>query len=223
MAGLLSEAKVKKMLLSNKDFDPVQPYKPVQFEDNISDVKITKEETEKDIQAKLEALEQKGYLEGYAAGHEKGIKDAEAEIAEKLRRLQGIIKELDGYKEKKTKEWLPQIIDLALEISKKIIRKEVELDEMAVLRIARDAIKKIEGSREDIIIRVSHQDYDAMVTGIAFLKEQQEVKDISVEPSSSISPGGVYIITPTVEIDAGIEEQIKEIQDGISTAIGREV
>ncbi|MCL0067214.1 hypothetical protein M1N54_04980, partial [Thermodesulfovibrionales bacterium] len=69
----------------------------------------------------------------------------------------------------------------------------------------------------------SHQDYDAMVTGIAFLKEQQEVKDISVEPSSSISPGGVYIITPTVEIDAGIEEQIKEIQDGISTAIGREV
>ncbi|MCL0040048.1 FliH/SctL family protein [Thermodesulfovibrionales bacterium] len=223
MAGLLSEAKVKKMLLSNKDFDPVQPYKPVQFEDNISDVKITKEETEKDIQAKLEALEQKGYLEGYAAGHEKGIKDAEAEIAEKLRRLQGIIKELDGYKEKKTKEWLPQIIDLALEISKKIIRKEVELDEMAVLRIAQDAIKKIEGSREDIIIRVSHQDYDAMVTGIAFLKEQQEVKDISVEPSSSISPGGVYIITPTVEIDAGIEEQIKEIQDGISTAIGREV
>ena len=223
MAGLLSEAKVKKMLLSNKDFDPVQPYKPVQFEDNISDVKITKEETEKDIQAKLEALEQKGYLEGYAAGHEKGIKDAEAEIAEKLRRLQGIIKELDGYKEKKTKEWLPQIIDLALEISKKIIRKEVELDEMAVLRIARDAMKKIEGSREDIIIRVSHQDYDAMVTGIAFLKEQQEVKDISVEPSSSISPGGVYIITPTVEIDAGIEEQIKEIQDGISTAIGREV
>ncbi|MCL0105848.1 FliH/SctL family protein [Thermodesulfovibrionales bacterium] len=211
------------MLLSNKDFDPVQPYKPVQFEDNISDVKITKEETEKDIQAKLEALEQKGYLEGYAAGHEKGIKDAEAEIAEKLRRLQGIIKELDGYKEKKTKEWLPQIIDLALEISKKIIRKEVELDEMAVLRIAQDAIKKIEGSREDIIIRVSHQDYDAMVTGIAFLKEQQEVKDISVEPSSSISPGGVYIITPTVEIDAGIEEQIKEIQDGISTAIGREV
>ena len=223
MAGLLSEAKVKKMLLSNKDFDPVQPYKPVQFEDNISDVKIIKEETEKDIQAKLEALEQKGYLEGYAAGHEKGIKDAEAEIAEKLRRLQGIIKELDGYKEKKTKEWLPQIIDLALEISKKIIRKEVELDEMAVLRIARDAMKKIEGSREDIIIRVSHQDYDAMVTGIAFLKEQQEVKDISVEPSSSISPGGVYIITPTVEIDAGIEEQIKEIQDGISTAIGREV
>lgn len=223
MAGLLSEAKVKKMLLSNKDFDPVQPYKPVQFEDNISDVKIIKEETEKDIQAKLEALEQKGYLEGYAAGHEKGIKDAEAEIAEKLRRLQGVIKELDGYKEKKTKEWLPQIIDLALEISKKIIRKEVELDEMAVLRIARDAMKKIEGSREDIIIRVSHQDYDAMVTGIAFLKEQQEVKDISVEPSSSISPGGVYIITPTVEIDAGIEEQIKEIQDGISTAIGREV
>lgn len=223
MAGLLSEAKVKKMLLSNKDFDPVQPYKPVQFEDNISDVKIIKEETEKDIQAKLEALEQKGYLEGYAAGHEKGIKDAEAEIAEKLRRLQGVIKELDGYKEKKTKEWLPQIIDLALEISKKIIRKEVELDEMAVLRIARDAMKKIEGSREDIIIRVSHQDYDVMVTGIAFLKEQQEVKDISVEPSSSISPGGVYIITPTVEIDAGIEEQIKEIQDGISTAIGREV
>lgn len=110
-----------------------------------------------------------------------------------------------------------------MEIAKRVIHKEVELDKNIVMYIARDAIKKVEESEESIVIKVNPLDYEVMVANINLLKEQSGLKNISVEPQSTISPGGCYIETQTGEIDARIEEQIKEIQDAINTATDREV
>lgn len=209
----------------NNDFNSVQPYRPVQFEEDTSIKKAPKKHDikEEDIYARLKASEKEGYEKGYAAGYDKGIKDGEKETALKLKRLEGIIKELEGYKEKKTTELLPLIIDLSLEIAKKVIHKEVELDKNIVMYIAQDAIKKVEESEESIVIKVNPLDYEVIVANVNLLKEQSGLKNISVEPQSTISPGGCYIEMQTGEIDSRIEEQMKEIHDAVNTAIDREV
>lgn len=215
---------MEKKLSSNNDLDSVQPYMPVQFEEDILLKKAHKKEIkEEDIQARVKASEKEGYEKGYAAGYEKGIKDGKKETELKLKHLEGIIKELEGYKEKKVNELLPLIIDLSKEIAKKIIHKEVELDKNIIMYVARDAIKKLEESEDSIVIKVNPLDYEVIVANVDLLKEQSGLKNISVEPQSSISPGGCYIEMQTGEIDSRIEEQIKEIDDAISTAIDREV
>ncbi len=219
---------MEKKSSSNNDLDSVQPYRPVQFEEDASLKKAHKKEIkEEDIYARIKASEkegyEKGYEKGYAAGYEKGIKDGEKEALLKLKRLEGIIEELEGYKGKKTHELLPLIIDLSLEIAKRVIHKEVELDKNIVMYIAQDAIKKVEESEESIVIKVNPLDYEVMVANINLLKEQSGLKNISVEPQSNISPGGCYIEMQTGEIDSRIEEQIKEISDAVNTAIHREV
>lgn len=211
---------MEKKSSSNGDIGVIQIYKPVQFGEDTTVLKHKKQEIkEDDIQARVKALEEEGYQRGYAAGYEKGIKDSTNDIAQRIKRLEGIIMELEGYKGKKANELLPLIIELSMEIASKVIHKEVELDKNIVMYIASDAIKKVEESEDNIVIKVNPLDYEVMIANINLLKEQSGIKNISVEPLSTISPGGCYIETQTVEVDSRIEEQIKEIHDAISTAV----
>jgi flagellar assembly protein FliH len=215
---------VEKKSSLNNGHDSVKPYKPVQFEEDMS-VKspLKKHDTKEDIQARIKASESEGYEKGYAAGYDKGIKDGEKETALKIKRLEGIIRELEGFKRRRINELMPLIIDLSLEIAKKVVHKEIELDRNIVMYVAQDAVKKIEEGEENVVIKVNPLDYEVIIANINLLKEQSGLKDISVEPQSTISPGGCYIETRTGEIDARIEEQIKEVQDVIGTATDREV
>jgi flagellar assembly protein FliH len=223
-ARSLLEARVEKKSLSNKLFDTVQPYEPVKFEDSLLNKKpLNKGTKEEDIQARIRASESEGYKKGYEEGYERGLVNGEKEIAAVTKRLEGIIRELEDYEKKKANELLSQIIDLSLEIAKKVIHKEVELDKNIVMYVAQDAIKKLEENEENIIIKVNPLDYEVMIANINLLKEQSGVKNIAIEPLSAISPGSCYIETKTGEIDARIEEQIKEVKDVISTATDREV
>lgn len=206
----------------------VRLYTPTQFEeDKLSektpDGKVIHKINEEDIHTRISIMENKGYEKGYAAGHEKGIRDGENEVSERLKRLEGIIIELENYREKKINALLPDIIILSMEIAKKVIHKEIELDKNIVMYVVNDAIKKVREHEEKITIKVNPLDYEIMVSNIDVLKEQTGLKGISVEPASSISPGGCYIETHAGEIDARIEEQIKEVENAISTATNREM
>lgn len=214
---------------SFKPDNTVRLYIPVQFEeqDKLSEKMSADNSVEKisedDIHARIKTIESKGYEKGYAAGYEKGIRDGENEVSEKLKRLQGIIIELENYREKKTNELMPDIIGLSMEIAKKVIHKEVELDKNIIMHVVNDAVKKIKEQEEKITIKVNPLDYKTMVANIDVLKEQTGLKSISVEPVLSISPGGCYIETHAGEIDARIEEQIKEVDNAIGTATDREM
>ncbi|BCB96472.1 type III secretion system protein [Dissulfurispira thermophila] len=215
---------MEKKSSSNNDIDSIQIYKPVQFGEDITPPKYRNQEIkEEDIQARIKALEDEGYQKGYAIGYEKGLKDSEKDVAQRLKRFEGIITELEAYKLKKTNELMPLIIELSMEIASKVIHKEVELDRNIVMYIARDAIKKIEENEDNVVIKVNPLDYEVIAANINLLKEQSGLKNISIEPLSTISPGGCYIETQTAEVDSRIEEQIKEIHDAISTATDIEV
>jgi len=210
---------------SFKSDNTVRLYTPVQFEekDKISACDRVQKISEDDIHARIKTIESEGYEKGYAEGYEKGIKNGENEVSEKLKRLESIIREIENYREKKINELMPDIIGLSMEIAKKVIHKEVELDKNIVLYIVNDAIKRIGERQEEITIKVHPLDYKIMASNIDVLKEQTGLKSISLETTLSISPGGCYIETNAGEIDARIEEQIKEVDNAISTATDREM
>lgn len=224
-ARLLLEAKVGKKSLSEEKSHSIQPYKLTRFDDEAPGKKQLKpqETTEEDIQARIKAQEKQGYDSGHAAGYAKGVSDGKKETEGKVKRIEAIISELEGYKERKINELSPDIIALSLEIAKKIIHKEIELDKNIILYIAKEAVKKVGEKEESIIIKVNPIDYEMMISSISLLREETGLKNISIEPLAAISPGGCYIETQTGEIDARIEEQIKEIQDAISTTTDREM
>ncbi len=223
---------MEKKLLLNGEQHAVLPYTPVHFDSEhlpggpaLSEeaVEAREEITEEDILARVKTMEEQGYEKGYSSGYEKGVVAGGQEVADKLERIGKIISELEAYKRKVVHELLPGITDLSLEIAKRVIHKEIELDKDIITFVVEDAIKKVGENEESITIKVNPLDYEVMLSHIALLKEQSGLKDVTVEPLATISPGGCYIETPTGEIDARIEEQVKEVQDAISTATDREM
>ena len=162
--------------------------------------------------------ETEGFDKGFAAGIEQGIRAGQKEISERLSRLESVISELEHVKERKIQEILPEIVDLSLEIARKIVHRKIEQDREIIVTVVREAVKKI-GREEKMLIRVNPADYDTMISNLEVLREESRLKDITIEPSESVSPGGCYIETPTAEVDARIEEQIRELRDAITSAL----
>ncbi len=183
--------------------------------------------SEEALQERIKTLEdnarKRGYAEGHTQGLTKGLAEGKDEVSASLKRLGEIIVSLDQFRENKLTELFPDIIELSLEIAKKIVHKEIDLDRNLIVSVARDAIQKVGEKEENVIIKVNQLDYEVMISYIDLLKEQSGLKNISVEPSAAISPGGCYIETPTGEVDARLEEQMKEAEDVISTATIRKV
>ena len=198
-----------------KNSENIRRYVPARFDRSYSGPETGHEEKRKD---ELRRSETEGFEKGYAEGLASGIKEGQKEISQRLARLESLIRELDGVKERKIEELLPEIVDLSLDIARKIIHRKIEQDREIIISVVREAIHRL-GREEKMIIRVNPADYDTMISNIDVLREETRLRDVTVEPSASVSPGGCTIETPSGEVDARIEEQIKEIRDAITTAL----
>ena len=222
----------KKLLLSAQD-QLVQIYtikefdaeKPVPEVEEVAPLEepLSEESLEERIKNLEENARKRGYAEGHSEGLAKGLTEGKDEVSASLKSLGEIIVSLDQFRENKLTELLPYIIELSLEIAQKIVHKEIDLDRNLIVSVARDAIQKVGEKEEDVVIKVNQLDYEVMISYIDLLKEQSGLKNISVEPSAAISPGGCYIETPTGEVDARLEEQMKEVEDVITTATHRKM
>lgn len=184
---------------------------------------VSEEERQARSAARIAARESEGYERGYAAGLEQGRAQGSRELEETALRLEGLLRSLEGFREKRVGELLPDLVDLSVEIARKIIHKEVELDREVIVAVAQDALQKVGEKEESVVVKVNPLDYEIMLSRIDFLKSQSGLKEIAVEPYAAIAPGGCYIETRTGEVDARIEEQLKEVQDAVNAATDTEV
>ena len=198
-----------------KNSENVRRYIPARFDKSFPESDKGVEEKRKD---ELKKLESTGFEKGYAEGLAHGITEGQKEIRERLGRLESVIRELQGIKERKIEELLPEIVDLSLDIARKIIHRKIEQDREIIVSVVREAIHRL-GREEKMIIRVNPADYDTMISNMEMLREETRLRDVTVEPSTSVSPGGCSIETPSGEVDARIEEQMREIRDAITTAL----
>ncbi|HMK61486.1 MAG TPA: FliH/SctL family protein [Dissulfurispiraceae bacterium] len=204
-----------KNLSADKKTSAVTRYVPAAFDQAGSENKLDDPKQKAEM---LKKIEEQGFEKGFAAGFEKGIAAGQEEIIDRLARVDSIILELEKFKEKKLQETLPEIVDLALEIAGRVIHKKIEQDREIIVSVVRDAVRKL-GREEKMVIRVNPLDYDTMISSLEALREEARLRDISIEPADSVSAGGCYIETPTAEVDARVEEQIRELRDAIDTAL----
>jgi flagellar biosynthesis/type III secretory pathway protein FliH len=191
--------------------ESVQVYEPARFD---SGSIVFNRRTHDANKEKLAKIEKEAFDKGYA----EGIRAGSQTISAVSQRLDSVIRELESFRAKKTEELVPDIIDLSIAIAKKIIHANIEKNRENVITIAREALSKLGGTEEKILIRVNPDDYDTMLSNLDSLRGETRLMDITIEPSAVITPGGCFIETPSGEVDARIEEMIKEIGDAIATA-----
>ena len=152
-----------------------------------------------------EAAKQEGYQEGIA----KAEKDIQ-EIREKL---------VDFFNTKEVifDKFTTCIYDIAVEMAKRIIKKEVSDDKEATLSIIKGALEEVNKTENKITLKVMPQDVEIVRDKIPeYFKENYIEAKLSVVPDNSIKEGGVVVETSNGIIDATIETQIAIMEKALT-------
>lgn len=169
-------------------------------------------------QARLAALERdafaKGYEQGERAGAEAGATRAEA----MLRRLSETIQELAEVRRAMVHQTERQMVQLALAIARRVVRREVALDSDLTLTMARVALDRL-GDSTSLTVRLNPDDFEATCRRREALLAGSHV---TVTPDASVSRGGCLVQSDFGYVDASVDAQFQELARALLVEEGQE-
>jgi flagellar assembly protein FliH len=177
-------------------------------EEEVSEIK--KEATRAASDAEDEARRK-----GLDEGREKGFMEGSAEHERLVERLHVIINKAIDRRNEIIEESEAQIVNLVLQITKKVVKVISENQKNVVINNVTQALRKLK-EKTDVIIRVNIADLEMVTNHIQDIVDRVERDHhITVAEDSTVDPGGTIIETDFGEIDARIASQLQEIEDRI--------
>jgi flagellar assembly protein FliH len=167
-----------------------------------------------EAQMKASEIEKEAYEKGFAEGQEAAAGIVEKSADGLLKQYSATLGELDKLRREILASCEREVIRLALEVAKKIIKREVAIDDELVLALVKVALSRV-ADQALITIRVNPKDrlvierHNASRADRGLLSEAVKVIDDPL-----IGRGGCVIETESGTIDARIEEQMREIEKG---------
>lgn len=154
-----------------------------------------------------------GYQDGLKRGHEEAYRRFQAEGAERLAKLEGLLQSFERAKTEIFHANERFLVELVYRIGRMVLLRELTADRDYVLRVARDLIERV-GIRENIKVRISPADAES----IGMLKEGLEkslgeLKNLNIEVSKDMPYGGCRVETEWNAIDASIQTQLESMRE----------
>jgi flagellar assembly protein FliH len=159
---------------------------------------------------------QRGYDDGYHDGAREAQQRADAELQQTLEtlraQLQQVIQGVHTQHEAYLQHAEAQMLDLALEVARKVVREELKQQPAHVLAIVRDALRRVQ-SFGRLRIRVNPLDVDLLRQNRpSLLQVVDGVEGIEIVEDRRVDQGGCVIETEQGVYDARIRTQLGEIE-----------
>lgn len=149
--------------------------------------------------------------EGRREGHELGFKQGAEEARRLVARIQEVLHEAKVKRDQIIRGSERDILELVLDVAKKVVKTEIMQNEKIVINNIRAALKKISG-KEEITIRVNMSDLNlTQKHKDEFLSQVKGLRNIRFIEDSSIERGGCRIDTDFGSVDAQVSTQIEEL------------
>jgi len=156
----------------------------------------------------IQALQKKAYEEGYAQGFQKGMQDGEVAIKERINHIDSIARFLQKPLDELDESVVEQLSQLAINIARKLIRREITTDPGQIVAVVRETISTIPAGMQNI--RVFMNPDDATVLRDAMkLSEGEQPWTIVEDPL--LSKGGCKVLTDSSAVDASVEARLSGI------------
>ncbi len=162
--------------------------------------------------ARLEAIEQEAFEQGFAAGREQGLQSIQAEQAKRVAELDVKIAALDATLAVLAKPLSEldaavefELSQLALAIAKQLVRRELRLDPSQVIGIVRHTVGLLPVAARDVRVHL-HPD-DAAIVNERLAQPNGEREWVLIE-DPLLARGGCRVTTNTAAIDARLEARL---------------
>lgn len=158
----------------------------------------------------IQRIQQQAYQEGFAAG----MKDGRAESQVLAHRLQAMMLALNRSMSQFEEAMAQEIMDLALDIARQMVRSSLQADPSLVLAVVREAIESLPQINQNPTLALHPQDAQ-LVRDMLDQEFQSQMWRIVEDPH--IERGGCKIETAASEIDANMEDRWKRIVNALGS------
>lgn len=167
------------------------------------------------IEQQMQKVSGKSFQDGQKVGYDRGLREGLAKASEVLGQFDNAINDAVAQREKLLMDAKQKILELVIQICRKVTYNAVEADPELTLGIISGVIDSlVDRSRLKIKVHPDHlpiieQNIDS------FLKGSTTIKEISIESDPRVRYGGCFIETPTGDIDARLDSQFEVIEETI--------
>ena len=145
--------------------------------------------------AQLELTPDEAYRNGLTEGEERGRTAAIKELEPVLAELRTLAVSMSAVRAERLNAAEGDLIQVATEITKRILRGELAQSEDVVLRMARACIEEAQGEAP-LILHVAPDDVEMLRTRLPELELDLADAAVQVQADSSLEPGSVVLETP---------------------------
>lgn len=152
---------------------------------------------------------EEGFKDGYKKGLDKGLDEAR----QVMQQFEKAINDAVGQRAAMLEEAKQKILELVLQISKKVTCDALDINREATVDMIEGVIDRLV-DRSQLKIKV-HPDYLPLIEQNMdrFLAGSTAIKNLQFEADPRVRLGGCFIETPTGDIDARLESQFEVVAD----------
>jgi len=171
------------------------------------------EEAEMNAKGKdLSEIEREAYQKAFAAGQHSGLQMAEQKTEVVVKRFSRSLEEVASLREKLFKAAERDLVELSLEIAKKLVHREIQIDEKIIATLARVALERLAVKDG---IRVTVNPLDAKILREELKELLGDESPVELRTDEDLRRGDCLVESDYGSIDARISEQFKEIEEGL--------
>jgi flagellar assembly protein FliH len=145
------------------------------------------------------------------AGRRQGDQEARAELLPIMERLNASIVEVTAMRSDLRRRAEQDVVQLALQISRRVLHRQLSVDEGALTAIARVAFERLTRS-ESYTVTV----HPRFAAGVASALPGNQASRIRIEPDPNCEPGTLIVHSAEGMIDASVDAQLEEISRGLA-------
>lgn len=159
-------------------------------------------------QEEAEAIKKSAFEEGYRKGLEQSLNDIN-DFKTKIHEFMGAPKEVFEY-------IAPDILQISVEVAKRVIKREVETDPQILIDTIIDVLKTVSRSEPKINIRVNPQAVTFLKDTLPGITYQYGIDaKINIISDPSIGEGGCVFQTNNGIVDASVDTQVEIIKKAL--------
>lgn len=165
----------------------------------------------------LDEYYKKGLDEGYRKANNELEQDYSSKLYKKYEEVYNILQSHDEHLIELERLFEKLVIETAYEVSKKILKREIE-DRTIINENIKSAINKIIGANE-VRLKLNPHDLNELTEASKNLIHNSSFSKISVEGEPRIEKGGCLIETEIGNVDARISTQLNELKKKLEESV----
>jgi flagellar assembly protein FliH len=165
-------------------------------------------------QRDLSEIEREAFQKGHEAGERSGLKLAERKAEAVLRRFAASLEQLALLRSEIVRKTENDLVELAMQIARKLIQREIQIDEEIIVTLVRVALGKLI-LKNKVTIIVNPLDFEFLKENMPALQGDKHDVELVLKAGAELNRGDCLVESECGNIDARISEQFNEIERGL--------